>query len=106
MLKNRLRYRDDLDLVFVRSASGLPLRWAALWREFHHLITVAGVKPITLHGLRHTSATLLLLAGEAAKIVGERLGHKKVATTLDLYSHVLPQMQEAAAAKLGALLFG
>jgi integrase len=38
--------------------------------------------------------------------MSERLGHAKVGITLDLYSHVVPGMQEEAAAKLEALLFG
>ena len=53
--------------------------------------------------LRHTCATLLLLAGENAKVVSERLGHASVTLTLDTYSHVLPSMQEASADKLQAM---
>ena len=55
---------------------------------------------------RHTCATLLLAAGENPKVVSERLGHTKVAFTLDRYGHVMPGMQEKAAAKLEAILFG
>jgi integrase len=39
-------------------------------------------------------------------VVSERLGHTKVAFTLDQYGHVLPEMQEKAAAKLEAILLG
>ena len=49
-----------------------------------------------LYDLRHTCATLLLLAGENPKVVGERLGHASVTLTLDTHSHVLPAMQERA----------
>jgi integrase len=59
---------------------------------------------ITFHGLRHTCASLLLLAGENPKVVSERLGHKSVEITLAVYSHVLPGMQQAAAEKLDRLL--
>jgi hypothetical protein len=46
-------------------------------------------------------------AGMSARaVMSERLGHSKVGTTLDLYSHVVPEMQEEAAAKLGALVLG
>ena len=45
----------------------------------------------------HTHATILLQQGVHPKIVQERLGHSTVATTLDIYSHVLPGLQEAAA---------
>jgi integrase len=57
-----------------------------------------------LYDLRHTCATLLLLADVPAKIVSERLGHSSITVTLDIYSHVLPTMQKRAADTLGALL--
>ncbi|MCX6027020.1 MAG: site-specific integrase [Chloroflexi bacterium] len=53
-----------------------------------------------VYDLRHSCATLLLLAGESVKVVSERLGHASVVLTLDTYSHVLPTMQEQAAARL------
>ena len=53
--------------------------------------------------LRHTHASLLLQAGEHAKVVSERLGHSSVAFTLDTYGHLMPGMEEAAAAKLDGL---
>lgn len=56
-----------------------------------------------LSDLRHTCATLLLLAGENPKVVSERLGHASVTLTLDTYSHVLPSMQEGSADKLEAM---
>ena len=56
-----------------------------------------------MYDLRHSAATLLLLAGESVKVVSERLGHASVTLTLDTYSHVLPDMQEQAAAKLEAM---
>ena len=56
-----------------------------------------------MYDLRHTCATLLLLKGENAKVVSERLGHASIILTLDTYSHVLPDMQEAAAEKMEAM---
>ena len=64
----------------------------------------AGLHHIRIHDLRHTHATLLLKAGVHPKIVSERLGHASVAVTLDLYSHVLPGLQEAAAEKFDRIL--
>ena len=52
------------------------------------------------HDLRHSHATHLLASGVHPKIAQERLGHATVAVTLDLYSHVLPGMQEEAAARV------
>ena len=47
--------------------------------------------------MRHTHASLLLLAGISVKVVSERLGHAGVAITLDTYAHLLAGMQESAA---------
>ena len=49
---------------------------------------------------------LLLLKEVNPKIVSERLGHASITLTLDTYSHVLPTMQQTAAAHLESVLFG
>ena len=72
-------------------------------RSFQPLIERAGVPRIRFHDMRHTHATLLLLAGENPKVVSERLGHAGVEITLNTYSHVLPTMQKAAAERLNKL---
>lgn len=59
---------------------------------------------ITLYSLRHTCATLLLMAGENPKVVADRLGHSSVTITLDTYSHVLPHIQERATNVLDNIL--
>lgn len=53
---------------------------------------------IRFHDLRHSHATLLLISGVNAKIVSERLGHSRTSFTQDVYQHVLPHMQDDAAA--------
>jgi len=67
---------------------------------------VADLPAIRPYDLLHTHATLLLAAGENAKVVSERLGHASVALTLDTYSHVLPDMQQGAADRMEQLLSG
>ena len=57
-----------------------------------------------MHGLRHTCATLLIAAGVPVNVVSARLGHAKTSITSDIYAHVLPGMQQQAAAILGTLL--
>ena len=49
------------------------------------------------HALRHSAATLLMAEGVPVKVASELLGHADIPTTLRIYSHVLPSMQEAAA---------
>jgi integrase len=74
---------------FVRIRSGFPLQSNNLGqREFARLLKAAKVRPITIHGLRHTSATLLLKAGVAAHVVQQRPGHKRREITLGIYAHV------------------
>jgi integrase len=55
---------------------------------------------IRFHDLRHAHATHLLASGVHPKVASERLGHSQIGITLDLYSHVLPGMQEDAAARV------
>ncbi len=64
----------------------------------------AGLPLIRFHDLRHTAATLLLLQGVHPKIVSEMLGHASITITLDLYSHVLPDMQKDASDAMDRLL--
>ena len=59
---------------------------------------------LRFHDLRHAHATHLLANGVHPKVASERLGHSKVGITLDLYSHVIPGMQEDAAATVDAAL--
>jgi len=95
----------DLDFVFANSL-GDPLHPEVLSkRPFHRILQAAGLPQIRMYDLRHTAATLLLAAGENPKVVSERLGHASITLTLDTYSHVLPDMQQAAADKLERMLF-
>ena len=66
---------------------------------FSKIARRAGLRGVRLHDLRHTHASLLLRQGVHPKIVQERLGHASISTTLDIYSHVMPGLQAAAASK-------
>jgi hypothetical protein len=61
------------------------------------LVRKCGLKGIRLYDARHTHATIMLKQGVHPKIVQERLGHSSISTTLDTYSHVAPELQQAAA---------
>lgn len=94
---------DDQDLVFPNTI-GRPMEGGhVLRRAFAPLLQRAGLPPIRFHDLRHTAATLMLLEGIHPKVVSEMLGHASIAITLDLYSHVLPNMQQDAARTLDRL---
>lgn len=84
------------DLVF-SNPDGSPLLPASVSHAFAKIVNRAELPGIRLHDLRHTHATILLLQGVHPKAVSDRLGHAKVGITLDIYSHVTPGLQEAAA---------
>jgi integrase len=77
----------------------------SLGRSFHRVAVKAGMK-LTLHSLRHTQATMLINAGVPVKVVSERLGHSTTTITQNLYTHVLPHMQDQAASVLETELDG
>ncbi len=95
-------YRD-LDLVFC-GVDGQPMKPNTVSRNFDSLVRVAGLPKITLHGLRHSWASLALLDGIPSKVVAEVLGHSSTAVTENVYMHVTPGMQADATARVAALL--
>lgn len=94
---------QNLDLVFTTEV-GTELQPSNVNRRFVALMAKAGVPRIPFHGMRHTHATLLMKNGIHPKVVAERLGHANIGITLATYSHVLPQMQEQAAATFAAAM--
>ncbi len=72
--------------------------------EFKKLLTRAGLPGIRFHDLRHSAATLLLSLVVHPKVVQELLGYTQISMTMDVYSHVLPGMQQDAMRQLDAAL--
>lgn len=95
---------DDLDLIFANEVGRFADSHNIVSRHFKPLLSRLGLPSLRLYDLRHTHATLLLAAGEHPKVVQERLGHSSIALTLDVYSHVIPAMQERATQLLDTLL--
>jgi integrase len=91
-----LGLKDD-DLIF-RDLEGRPLRPDTVTHAWTKLVRRIGLRGVRLHDCRHTHASLMLKQGVHPKIVQERLGHASIGLTLDTYSHVVPGLQEAAAA--------
>ena len=97
---------EDQDLVFARLI-GTPLGPSQLVKKhFHPALTRAGLPLIRFHDLRHTAATLLLAARVNPKVVSEMLGHASISITLDIYAHVLPDMQQDAAEAMERTFYG
>lgn len=94
----------DAEYVFL-SQSGTPIDPRNLLRRFKDVLARAGLPAtIRFHDLRHSCATFLIAQGEHPRVVMDILGHAQISTTMDIYGHVLPSTQRAAATRLDALL--
>jgi integrase len=97
----RLGIRADDSWHVVTHADGSPLQPRSLTHVLSDFLKRWGV---ALHGLRHSHASHMLASNVHPKIVQERLGHSSIAITLDIYSHLMPNMQEGAAATVDGVL--
>ncbi|RNA66203.1 tyrosine-type recombinase/integrase [Alteribacter keqinensis] len=86
------------NIVFTRD-DNLPLRSAYLNEKLNILIKKHNLHRITIHGLRHTHASLLFEAGASIKEVQERLGHTNIQMTMNIYTHVTDYLKEKTAEK-------
>ena len=102
--EDRQEYEES-EYVFTKEDGGCyhPQRLSHLLGEYSKEL---GVPRLTAHGLRHTSATLMLATGVPPKVAAERLGHADASLFTNLYSHVTPTMQRDAADRIGEALFG
>ena len=94
------------DLVFCR-ADGEPLDPEGMVdREFTATARRVGLRVIRFHDLRHTYAALQIAAGASPKYLQAQMGHSSIKVTLDLYGHLMPDVEREAARRLGTLVFG
>jgi len=87
---------DETSLVF-QNSEGKTLSPDTVSHAFKKIVKQIGLPNLRFHDLRHTHATIMLKVGTPPNVVSERLGHSSVSITMDIYSHVLPGMQEEAA---------
>ena len=95
---------QDNGLVFCQE-NGRPLEPRGDHRAWRALLTAAGVPGPTARR-RHTAASLLLQQGVPARVAMEILGHSQISLTLGTYSHVVPELAEDAARRMGEALWG
>ncbi|MFU2014794.1 tyrosine-type recombinase/integrase [Peribacillus butanolivorans] len=95
-------YRD-LDLI-ICTKSGNPMIPRNFRKEFYNLTEKIGLPKIRFHDLRHTHATILIQQNVNVKLISERLGHADIETTLNTYSHALPDMQKSVSDKLDKII--
>ena len=93
----------DCDRIFT-TWEGKPIFPDTPTRWFRDFVKKHDLPPITLHSLRHTSATLLIAGGTDIRTVSRRLGHSRASTTLNIYSHALRSADEVACETLETML--
>ncbi len=87
-------------------ANGRPIDARRDWLAWKALLKAAGVRDARLHDARHTAATMLLQQGVPARVAMQVLGHSQISLTLGTYSHVVPELADEAAERMGAALWG
>lgn len=92
----QLNALNNHNLVFSRD-NGSPLRLAYPNEKLKSIINKEKLHQITVHGLRHTHASLLFEAGASIKEVQERLGHSDIKMTMNIYTHVTNTIKEQTA---------
>ncbi len=95
-------WENKYNLVFTNEYGGPLYRSSAIKRLFDRVNKKAGLTGVTPHTLRHTHASILIFQGVDPKTISARLGHTDVAFTLQVYGHLFPGKDEAAAEEVDA----
>ncbi|MDC2866533.1 site-specific integrase [Bacillus sp. BP-3] len=106
ILEERLyngREYEDNDLV-ICTRTGKPMIPRNLRKEFYNLTEKLGLPKIRFHDLRHTHCTMLISQNVSVKLIADRLGHADIETTLNIYSHILPNMQKSVSDELDKII--
>lgn len=93
----------DTGKLFTKD-NGEPMHPDSLTNWFGKFIKRNDLPHVTLHGLRHTNATLLIAAGTNIRTVAARLGHSRASTTANIYAHAIQSADAVAAEALEAVL--
>ena len=95
---------NDLDLVFTTEVGG-PMSAGTVSRYFHSLLSAAGLPRQRFHDLRHASASFHAAEGTPIRTAMEALGHSDIATTAEVYQHVLEDSKREATEAVAKLLW-
>lgn len=96
----------EADAYVFADMEGRPWRPDVCTNRFGRLRDRLGLDRVRLHDLRHFVATVLGNGGTPIASISSRLGHRDIATTLNIYTHAIPATDQLAAAYLGTLLAG
>ena len=96
---------SDNQLIFSNGNNEL-IRQATVRKWDQSISKHAGLKYITVHGFRHTHASLLFEAGTPMQDVKERLGHSSITTTMNIYTHVTKSAKKKTADNFAQFMEG
>ena len=91
-------------LVFTDEV-GRPLTSFHVSRRFRKLLQSAGLPAMRYHDLRHGAASLMAAQGVPARVAMEILGHAQISTTMNIYTHVAPELQKEATDRVAGVLW-
>ena len=94
---------EDRDLVFCTTI-GRPLDARNVTRQFHRIREAAGLPWLTFHGLRHGFGSMLAAQGVHPRVAMELMGHSQISLTMQVYTHIAPELAKEAAGKIDAAL--
>lgn len=95
---------SEYNLVFPNSEGQYQDSHNMLKRRFKPSLQRAGIDTIRFHDLRHTYASLLLANGAPMKYVQHQLGHSSITMTMDLYTHLLPEVNDKCVNLLNSIV--
>ncbi|SFI26561.1 Site-specific recombinase XerD [Bacillus sp. 71mf] len=96
-------YKHELDLVFTK-VDGSFLPKSTLFNAFSRILKKADLPKLEIHSLRHTHAVLLLESGASMKYIQDRLGHKNIEITSNVYSHISDKINKDSIAEFEAYM--
>lgn len=102
-LKNQGLLKNEWDVVCINSKNKY---WnnSSFTDAYKKFLKSSDLRYIKLHSLRHSHASMLILAGTDMKTVSERLGHTDIKVTMNIYTHVLKEMDKTASDNIEKLL--
>jgi integrase len=95
---------DQPERLVFTSLTGTPLDPRNLNRSLAALCKRANLRPVRVHDLRHTAASLMLAEGVAVRTIMETLGHSTITMTLDTYAHLTETTLRDAADRMDGVL--
>jgi integrase len=104
LLEHRMRIGEPAPDAFVFGAGAQPFASTTIRKRAARAWKAAGLQPTQFHAARHTFASILIAAGVNAKALTVYMGHASLATTHDLYGHMMRGSEDEAVALVDAYL--